>query len=542
MSQDSADDKTNGKAVVPINPPAAESLPTVSTVIAYAQSDTPKEPQPSTPSLSAKVAHGIAWGAVGAIVGKIVSFVGNLLVFKFIIKEDIGLAQLAIAAMSFAYLVRDGGLVVVLLSRRDHFERLFNDGFWLFMGQGVVATLLLLIAAPFTAWAFGEPSLTPLICLLTATILPASVIGMSVARLTVDLRFGFLTKVNIAAGLISNTLTVLLAWRGFGPYAIVLPLVAMAFLRLAIFWKESPAPVKWEIDWPAQRELLRLSGWPLALTFLTVATAQGGYILLGLFHDKGVVGMYTFAFNLSMQTASLVWTAFGSVLMPAFSLLANERERQVAAFFRSTRLLSVVALPLCVAQALAAEPLLQIFFGHKWDDAILPLQLLSIGTAGSVVGLGVSNLFQAQQRFRGLFWMSAAFTAFFFVAVGTAAALGGAVAVAWGVTIYYWAAAIAGVTLAAGRARVGKTEINTIFLRPVLISGFAALLGWLLYYGGLRIHLSMAFAALVSLLAFGGAYTMLTWRFARADAQEVIGRASSLLGPAKRVVARLKRA
>jgi O-antigen/teichoic acid export membrane protein len=89
------------------------------------------------------------------------------------------------------------------------------------------------------------------------------------------------------------------------------------------------------------------------------------------------------------------------VLFPALSKLQGDPQRQIRAFLDATRMLALVAVPLCLLQMGVADPGVRLFFeDEKWQAAIPVLQALSIGMAFRVVASPGGSLIQAQGRFR----------------------------------------------------------------------------------------------------------------------------------------------
>jgi O-antigen/teichoic acid export membrane protein len=129
---------------------------------------------------------------------------------------------------------------------------------------------------------------------------------------------------------------------------------------------------------------------------------QGDYMVLGrLYEDAAVLGIYFLAFNLSIQTMQLFTGNLTGVLFPALSKLQGDPQRQIRAFLDATRMLALVAVPLCLLQMGVADPGVRLFFeDEKWQAAIPVLQALSIGMAFRVVASPGGSLIQAQGRFR----------------------------------------------------------------------------------------------------------------------------------------------
>jgi hypothetical protein len=148
--------------------------------------------------------------------------------------------------------------------------------------------------------------------------------------------------------------------------------------------------------------------------FFIMLTWQGDYIVLGVLHDAKTVGIYFFAFNLSIQTMQVFTSNLTGVLFPALSRLQKDPAYQTRAFLQATRLLALVGVPLCLLQAALAGPAVSMLFNSWWYPAIRVLQLLSIGMAVRLVASPGGSLLQAQGRF-GVYTLTNGINAAFFI-------------------------------------------------------------------------------------------------------------------------------
>jgi len=171
--------------------------------------------------------------------------------------------------------------------------------------------------------------------------------------------------------------------------------------------------------------------------FLTAMVGQGGYFVLGLFAAKPEVGAYFFAFRLALQPVAMLAGNLSYVLFPALAQLRNDLVRQREAALTACRVLSFAIMPYCFMQAAVARPVFDLLFGSKWDAAILPLQILSIGLAFDAVSWIAGTLLSARGEFRRLFIYSCVTSPVFFVVVAIGARLASTTGVATAVSLFY---------------------------------------------------------------------------------------------------------
>jgi PST family polysaccharide transporter len=245
------------------------------------------------------------------------------------------------------------------------------------------------------------------------------------------MRFGYLAGVKCFTAIGQMGLSIIFALMGFGALSFVLPVPIITGARLALLW--GPIWRTRERSGIRIRPRIQIRRWKylfgdgltlLLANFFVMLTWQGDYIILGTMHDMKTVGIYFFAFNLSIQTMQVFTSNLTGVLFPALSKLQNDPVHQTRAFLQAAAMLAVVGVPLCLMQAALAGPAVSIAFNSWWQPAIRVLQLLSIGMAIRIVSSPGGSLIQAQGRFKTYLLINAINASVFLALVWAGAKLG----------------------------------------------------------------------------------------------------------------------
>lgn len=345
---------------------------------------------------------------------KLVNMAGQVMLAWLLSPEDFGLIGLAYTVTAFAALLQQAGLREILIHRHRHFDRWGNPAFWMSLTLGCVGAVAMAIAAPVAAWMYEEPELIGLILVLAAVAPFGGLDVVPDAYLTSELRFRYLAVVRWITAVGTMGLSVLFAHWKLGAYSFVLPQPIIVGVRLALLWSAARVKIHRRPHFRRWRFLLNDSVLLFLAGFFVVLTWQGDYIVLGLMHDAKTVGIYFFAFNLSIQTMQVFTNNLTGVLFPALSKLQQDRQHQTGAFLRAARVLAIVGVPLCLVQAALAGPGIALLFNSWWYPAIRVLQLLSLGMAIRLVASPAGSLMQAQGRF-GTYLVTSAINAVVFI-------------------------------------------------------------------------------------------------------------------------------
>lgn len=350
------------------------------------------------------------------------SFLAQLVLASLLSKHDFGVYAAAMAVAAFLTAFRDGGMAQWLTQGgRSEFDRRAGDAFW----TGVVfntslGIALAAMAVPASSF-FGEDSIAAVI-LVAGVSFPLTSLGSFYrTSLTIDLRMREVTAIEVASAVVKYALIVALALQGWGPLSFVLPL-PIAYLLEAILgfaatrdrpWKRKSAARRWP-------GLLARNRWILSGTFIATVALQVDYAIIGRLATLPVLGVYYFAYQLTYMSASVVTENAKRVLFPG--LVAAEPSKRGAATLKASSVATMLGAPLLLLPAAVIGPLEQLLWSGKWEQAVLPMAVLSLGLPLHLM----TAVTQASLLSRGKFRLWSGVNGVRAIAVATGAALGAA--------------------------------------------------------------------------------------------------------------------
>lgn len=487
--------------------------------------------QATSVNLGRQTAAGFAWLMFQTVGVKCVTVLGQIALAWLLIPEDFGLVALAYSVTTFIVILQASGVLEILIQRQKEFARLASAAFWLSLLIGTTVSLLMVSAAPLAARIYGEPTLTGLLLVLAVGTFLSNLENVPLAKLQIEMRFRPISLLGIFQGAGQTILSVGFAVAGFGAYSFVLPLPIIGLVKLVILWSLARPPVRLRLElrqWPS---LLSASGLLIAAAFCFGLYTQAANVALGLLHSAAVVGLFHFAYHLSLQVQTLLALNLSQVLLPSFSRLQDDPKRQTKAFLRATKVLMILAAPASLLVAAIADPAVRLVFHERWQGAIPVLQLLSIGAAFNLTSIVTMNLIKAQGRY-GFHLRVAFWRAICFVTTVTAGALmGGVLAVGAGAAVFMVLFGPLSMYATIRFGGQGWREVLDVYTVPVGGGGLACACGaaaswWIPDLPArdlLRIGITCGVAALI--------YLPLMWCFAADAWQELINRVLSLLPP-----------
>jgi len=385
-----------------------------------------------TRKMDRSLLHSVAWNTIGDWTSQVLTWGAFLIVLRFVGPADFGIAAMNVVLMPLAYTSTLGiGRAVVMLDLTDaQLSQLNTVGLALGLGSFTIAAAL---AWP-VAWFFRIPRLAAVIVVSSLSFVMTGMQLVSQGIMMKELRFRTLSLLNAIAAVVAAVLQLLLAWSGWGYWALVFGGLTGSLLRGApLLWIR---PQGYAVPrWHSVRRPLAFGGQVVVAT-----AATDGYESLDNFTAARVLGpralgLYGIAWTLAHIPVEKV-TSVVTVVVPSYLVAVKDDLAAVRRYLRNlTESIALITFPACVGLGIVAPEVVPFVLGRKWEGAIGPLEVLSIYAAfRSIVAL-IPKVLVALGNPRFVMWNS---VAMLFV-LGPSFYIGSH----WGITGIAWAWVVA---------------------------------------------------------------------------------------------------
>lgn len=356
--------------------------------------------QPSRRAHGATVMRSSMWMLANSAVIKAITFLTQIVLSTILAKEDFGVYAIALSVSALLTNLRGAGMSQWLTQGGcEHFAERAGHAFWTSTAFNTLLGVAI-VAAAYPAGSFFDNATVPLVLLVTGAAFPLLTFGEYFkTSMAIDLRMREITTIEVVSGVVRYGLMIGLAVAGFGPLSFVIPLPFSYVLEAAMgyaytrdkAWLRKSRVRQWG-------PLVVQNRWIMIGTFVITITLQADYFILGKLAPLAVLGVYYFAYQMTYMSAALITENVRRVLFPG--LVAIPAERRAAAALRAATICTVLGAPLLMVFAAVIGPLETIVWGGKWSDAVLPIQLLSIGLPLQLMTTVTQASLHSDGRFR----------------------------------------------------------------------------------------------------------------------------------------------
>lgn len=337
-----------------------------------------------------KVLNGLFWKLMENGGAQGVQFLVSIILARLLSPEEYGVVGVILIFVTIANVLVQNGFSTALIQKRKVDDTDFSSVFFFNMAASAVIYLVLFLAAPGIASFYSNQEMTALVRVLAVVLFPGGVISIQNAYVSRNMEFKGLFISSFAASMISGAISIFLAYRGLGVWALVWQQIAYYFFYMLILFMS--------ISWKPRLmfSVLRIKtmfafGWKLLCASLLDTVYNNIYgLVIGRIYNESMLGNYNRGEQFPKLIVSNLGAAIQSVMLPVLSASQDEPERVKSMLRKAITVSSYLVLPMMAGLIAVARPMVLLLLGEKWLPCVPFLQIMCV--AYSFWPIHIANL------------------------------------------------------------------------------------------------------------------------------------------------------
>lgn len=349
-------------------------------------------------SLKNKTVKGILWSTLERFSVQGIQFFLMIIMARLLTPHDYGLIGMLAIFIAVAQSLIDSGFSQALIRKCDRNEL---DNCTVFYFNLVVSGLLyivLYILAPYVAVFYNSPELCSVMRVVCLGIVLNSLGVVQRALYTVKIDFKTQAKSSFIAVVVSGATGVILAYRGFGVWALVIQQLVSNSLNVMFLWIYSDWRPRLLYSWKSFHELFAFGSKLLASGLLDTLYKNIYVIVIGKIFNATSLGHYTRAQHFSEFPSSNINGIIQRVTYPVLCEIQNDDERLRTVYRKFLKLSAFVVFPLMVGLSAVSCPFINVIIGEKWGFCAKILQIICFAMMWYPIHSINLNLLQVKGR------------------------------------------------------------------------------------------------------------------------------------------------
>ncbi|MFZ6009149.1 MAG: lipopolysaccharide biosynthesis protein, partial [Bacteroidota bacterium] len=327
-------------------------------------------------SLKQKAIHGLGWTFTNQVSVQVVRFGVSVLLARMLSPHDFGLVGMITVFIALGSAFIDGGMASSLIRTQEATHADFSTVFFMNVGVGVVAYVLLFFTAPLVASFFHQPELVAIVRVYAISFIVSALTIVQNTRLTKQLEFKKQFLVSLPSFVVSGVVGLVCAYSGMGVWSLVWMHLAQTSFSSAQLWLRSDWRPSFIFDSGRFKHHFSF-GYKLTLSALLERLYQNiTAILIGRYFSVSQLGFYSRAQSMKQLPVDSISAALNKVTYPLFASIQDDNPRLKSVYRRLMQQVLFWLTPSLVLASVLAEPIFRWLLTAKWLPAVPYFQIV----------------------------------------------------------------------------------------------------------------------------------------------------------------------
>ncbi len=307
-----------------------------------------------------------------------VAFVVQIVLARLLAPEVYGVIALVTVFTTILNVFVDSGFGNALIQKKNADDLDFSTVFYFNIAVCVLLYVMMFIAAPWIAGFYQDLSLTPVIRVLSLTLVISGVKNVQQAYVSRTMQFKRFFFATIGGTVGAAVVGVTMACRGFGVWALVAQQLFNAAMDTVILW----LTVKWRpkrLFSFARLKGLFSYGWKLLASSLVYTVYLDlEQLIIGKLYTTTDLAQYNRGKQFPSFIVSNINSSIDSVLLPVMSKIQDRAGEVKAMTRRAMKISTYVMAPLMMGLAFIGEPVVRLILTEKWLPCVPFLRVFCV--------------------------------------------------------------------------------------------------------------------------------------------------------------------
>ena len=328
--------------------------------------------------LRSKAMNGSAWAILEKFSLQIVQFIVSVVLARLLEPRDYGLIAITAIFTGISSAITDGGFEKSLIREVEISPLQVNSVFYMNALLGVVMMAVLFFSSPALAAFFNEPALVPLLRVVSIGLFINALGQVQRVLLMKELHFKKISVSQIFSSLIGGLTGIIMAYKGFGVWALVGSGLVGQTMMVLFFWIRSGWYPEWKFSLSSLRPMWRYGSNVLLTSLLFFIMLQFNNFIIGKLFSKSELGLFNRGGRLPEFIISVIQSIILKMAFPLFVKVQDERVQLEQVVRKTVRVTAFIAFPLLALLLANSHDITIALFTAKWSGSILFLELFCL--------------------------------------------------------------------------------------------------------------------------------------------------------------------
>ena len=310
-----------------------------------------------------------------------VQFIVQVVLARLLLPEEYGIIALTTIFIAIANVFIQQGFGTALVQKKDVKEEEISSVFFLNLLVAFILYFIIFLISPIVAKFYEQPILTSVLRILSLSLFLGAINSVQNAVVARRMQFKRFFYSSISGIIVSGIIGIILAYRGFGVWALVANQILNVLISTIVLW----FTVKWRpklvFKIKEVKELFSFGWKVLCSSFIDTVYNEMYGLVIGKVYSSEILGYYNRGQQFPKVIATNLDSSISTVMLPTLSSQQDDRNKLKNIMRRAIMTSSFLVFPTMIGLAAIAEPMVKIVLTDKWLNCVPFIQMLCISYA-----------------------------------------------------------------------------------------------------------------------------------------------------------------
>lgn len=329
-------------------------------------------------SLRDSAIKGVVWTGIGTVGAGLLNFILTMILARVLSPADYGLLELLAIFTVLSECFIDSGFSQAVIRDQHATQTDLSSVFFFNLTISLVLYIGLFFAAPLIADFYHEPSLVWLSRFVFLVIIFHSCSIIQNAIFSRNLQFRPQAMAAIISIILAGSTAGIMAFNGFGVWALATNMVLFAFLKMLFYWLFSSWRPSFVVSFQSIRKYFKFGVNLLIQGVVDKFVSNLESLMIGRVYTKADLGYFSQARKLDSYITQTSSSVIQKVTYPILAKLGDDVSQLKNGYKRVLGITMFVMTPMLLFTMASANNMLFVFFGPQWEASVPFLRLWSI--------------------------------------------------------------------------------------------------------------------------------------------------------------------
>ena len=347
----------------------------------------------------------MVWTALQKYSTMFIQFISGIILARLLTPHDYGCIGMLSIFMVLAESFIDGGFGSALIQKKNPTQEDYSTIFYWNLGMALLMYIVLYISAPAISRFYRIPILCDVLRVqgLILFIYAFNIVQRN--QLRKKLNFKVLSIVTIITSITSLTVTIIMAYKGFGVWSLVAQHLLTAAIPALVFWFVIKWRPIWTFSWKSFRELFSFGFYMFLTHLINNFSLQIQGLLIGRVYNSSTMGYYSKAYGVEKLASKSISSVMTQVTYPLYAQVQDNKMAMINMIKRLTTTISYITFPIMFLLILTAKPVFVLLYSDKWLNSVPYFQVLCLaGLASCLIAVNLQTISAIGKSREMFFW------------------------------------------------------------------------------------------------------------------------------------------